>query len=416
MITFKPEVFAHHKRQDGTYNIKIRVTFNRKSRHLPTNLYCTQADLTRSLKLKNGDLINKANALCNRMRSACADLNIFDLEDKDVDFVIRHIKDSLKTEDFHLDFFEWADEFLPSKTDTTRKTYYTALASFERFLKKRTIDINDISHSLLIDYVLYLDNCKRLVYSHKKKQWFESESEKKNKVSTSIYLMKLAHIFNAAKQRYNDEDSSRIVIPKSPFEGIKKIFPPSFGQRNLGQELMQKLIDYQTNDICIRIALDAFILSFLLMGANYVDLYNAFPFRGDWIYNRQKTKSRRADHAEMRVTLVPEMSPYIKRLQQCDNPYWLPTLHYLSEDKDKSATKVNKYLKKWCKMMDEEDFTFYAARHTWASLARKAGVEKATIDECLVHVGDFEMTDIYAERDWEIINQANRKVIDLFKW
>jgi hypothetical protein len=30
MTTFKAEIYAHQKRADGTYNIKIRVTHNRK--------------------------------------------------------------------------------------------------------------------------------------------------------------------------------------------------------------------------------------------------------------------------------------------------------------------------------------------------------------------------------------------------
>ena len=41
-------------------------------------------------------------------------------------------------------------------------------------------------------------------------------------------------------------------------------------------------------------------------------------------------------------------------------------------------------------------------------------MEKATIDECLAHVGDFAITDIYAERSWELMAAANRKVLDLF--
>lgn len=416
MITFKPEVFAHHKRQDGTYNIKIRVTFNRKSRHLPTNLFCTQADLTRSLKLKNGDIINKANALCNQMRSACADLNVFDLEDQDVDFVVRHIKDSLKTENFHLDFFQWADQYLSCKTEQTGKVYITALNAFERFLGKREIDINDISHTMLMDFVDHVDNSKKLHYNNKTQKVEETKKERVSKAASTLYIMKLAHIFNAAKMKYNDEDSSRILIPKSPFEKIHKVFPPSNGQKNLGQETMQRIINAQTGDTCTRIALDAFILSFGLMGANLADLYFAVPFSNDWIYNRQKTRTRRADHAEMQVRIPPEMQPYIKRLQNYKGSWWLTALHHLSEDKDRCAARINRCLKRWCNAHDLPVFTFYAARHTWASLARKAGVEKATIDDCLVHKGDFEMTDIYAEKDWDLINAANRKVLDLFQW
>ena len=77
---------------------------------------------------------------------------------------------------------------------------------------------------------------------------------------------------------------------------------------------------------------------------------------------------------------------------------------------------INKYIKKWCRQNDVPEFTFYAARHTWATLARKSGIEKATVDEGLAHKGDFAITDIYAERDWDLINEANRKVLALFEW
>lgn len=52
MATFKAEVYAHQKKEDGTYNIKIRVTHNKKKKYLATVWYVTQKDLTRSLKIK----------------------------------------------------------------------------------------------------------------------------------------------------------------------------------------------------------------------------------------------------------------------------------------------------------------------------------------------------------------------------
>ena len=49
MATFKAEVYAHQKKSDGTYNIKIRVTHNRQKRYLATTYYVTKEDLTRAL-------------------------------------------------------------------------------------------------------------------------------------------------------------------------------------------------------------------------------------------------------------------------------------------------------------------------------------------------------------------------------
>lgn len=47
---------------------------------------------------------------------------------------------------------------------------------------------------------------------------------------------------------------------------------------------------------------------------------------------------------------------------------------------------------------------------------RMAGVEKATIDECLAHAGDMRMADLYIEKDWRIINDGARMALSLIRW
>ena len=95
---------------------------------------------------------------------------------------------------------------------------------------------------------------------------------------------------------------------------------------------------------------------------------------------------------------------------------WLPALHTFAKSSDLCTQRINNHLRRWAEREGIEPFTFYAARKTWASLARRAGVEKATIDECLCHIGDFPVADIYIERDWGLLNEANRKVLALFDW
>ena len=47
MITLHPVVLAHQKRKDGTWNVKIRVTFKGRHRYLPTTLSVTSDQLGR---------------------------------------------------------------------------------------------------------------------------------------------------------------------------------------------------------------------------------------------------------------------------------------------------------------------------------------------------------------------------------
>lgn len=416
MITFKAIVISNNRRKDGTYPVKIRVTFKGVSRRLPTTLVCTANDLTRSLKIKSATILNKSDELIGRMRSVVNDLSPFDLESRDVDWVVSRIREALSGENFALDFFEWGERYILTKGENTRFAYVAALNALQRFLGRRNLDINGITRAMLMEFVEFVNNEPKIHFNRMTREWEPTDIQRLNKGASSRHLMKLQHLFNAAKGRYNDEDSNRILIPKSPFDKIQKVFPASQGQKNLGRELMQRLIDVQVDNATVRAALDAFILSFGLMGANMADLYYAAPVRGEWVYNRQKTMTRRADRAEMRVVIPPEMQPYIERLQDAPGGWWLPVLHRMARNKDYATAKVNDALKKWCEDNDVPPFTFYAARHTWASLARKAGVEKATIDECLCHKGDFTLTDIYAERSWDLMTEANRKVLDLFTW
>lgn len=417
MVTFKPIIIPNNRRKDGTYPVKIRVTFKGVSRRLPTTLVCQPSDITRDKHIKSADILEKGNDLIKQMRATLKDVSPFDLDNWNVDRVVRHIREKMIGERFALDFFEWSERYIEqNKVGTTRGAYISALNALERFLGCRSLDINDISRSMLLDFVDFVDNEPKMRRDPVHGGFTECSTEKLPKGASSRHLMKLQHLFNAAKDRYNDEDEDRILIPKSPFDKIVKVFPPSSGQKNLGQALMQRIISAQVSDTITRYCLDAFIVSFGLMGANLADLYNAIPFEEDWTYNRQKTRTRRADRAEMRVRIPEELEPYISRLQSHKGEWWLPTLHHLGSTKDLCTARVNRVMKRWCEANGITPFTFYAARHTWASLARKAGVEKAVVDECLCHVGDFRMADIYAERSWDIINDANRKVIDLFIW
>ena len=56
---------------------------------------------------------------------------------------------------------------------------------------------------------------------------------------------------------------------------------------------------------------------------------------------------------------------------------------------------------------------FYMARHTFATLSRNLmRFAKSDVDEALNHVGDMSMADVYIKRDFSIINENNRKLIE----
>lgn len=391
-VTFKPIVISSNRRKDGTYPVKIRVTFKGVSRRLATTLVAYPKDLTRSLKIKNPDILNKANELIARMQGAISDLS-FVIEEWEVDRVVEYIKKQMAGDDFRLDFFQFAEAYIKGKSASTAHTYVTALQAFRRFIGDE-IDINDMTRALMQGFAEFIENEPRI---HRGK---ESKVKKRAGASTR-YLGKLEHIFNQAKAQYNDDE--KILIPRSPFD-FPKIKQTHHGQRALPVETIRLMLTETDPALC------AFLVSFCLMGANMADLYLAKPCEDVWVYHRQKTKDRRQDGAELRVRIPEEVKPYLERLQDGPKGWMLPALHKMVT-KDQCTDKVNKALKRWAKAKGVEEFTFYSARKAWATIARKVGVEKATIDECLAHKGDYQMADIYIERQWELLDKANERVL-----
>ena len=416
MITFKAIVIPGNRRKDGTYPVNIRVTFKGKSRRLATTIVCTSADLTRSHKIKNATILNRTDALIASMRDAVKDISPFDLESQDVDWVVARIKATLSKDSFRLDFFAWSEKMLAEMGESTRRNYQTALNAFASYLGRREIDINDITRSLLLDFKEWQDYGKKMFFHRGKAQLCPSSSDRIPKGSSSRYLMKLGHLFRGAKDRYNDEDDGVILIPRSPFSKIPKELPPSKGADSLDVEVMQRIISYRTDNIKMRTALDIFIVSFALIGANLADLYDARPVETMWVYNRKKTASKRSDKAEMRVEMPWQVKPHIDRLRG-EGEWWLNNLRNFSTTKASVNAKNNRWLARWAEDNGVDRFTLYATRHTWATLCQnECKVDKSMVAECLNHVGAYKVTDIYTGRAWERIQETNQKVLGLFKW
>jgi len=417
MITYKAIIIPGGRRKDGTWPVKIRITFKGVSRRLPTTLVARDADLTRSGKIKNATIIEKAGEFISRMRATCDNLSPFTLEDWDVDQVVDHIRTALSAESFRLDFFAWGREFIQGKAPGTRAGYTTALNALARFLGKDSLDINALSRSLLVEFKEWADKQPRIFFNYRKGEYQTTSHATTPGGNSGRWLSRLAHIHQAAKEKYNDEDAGRILIPRSPFDTIPRRRTLPKGQKPLPVEVIQRIIDARPAVPQERTALAAFIVSMGTMGANLADLWEApAGIAQKWRYNRSKTRERRQDRAEVIVRIEPQIAGFVKALQdEAGSPWWLPALHRWKSSRI-ADTMVNKYLRSWCEREGLEPFTFYAARHSFATITRRQGEEKATIDEALGHLGDYRVADIYAERNWELSWDANARFLGLFRW
>ena len=409
MATFKAEVYAHQKKADGTYNIKIRVTQNQRKRYLATPWYVTKDDLTRSLKLKNQKYVELTDALIKSYRAKC-DLLGTAIKGMGVDEVVASIEKPAE-ESWDLDIVAYTKQHIQHLQDTGHEgnasTYKIAINSLCKFLGRDCVSIKEITVRLLNRWA----------------EWINSQERVSSGFAAHNYLSRIRAMHNRAKKEFNDEDAGIIRIPNSPFAHIDMPKQPTPEKRALTLDQMKHLVKLPyidspyPNTNRYNFALDMFILSFALVGMNAVDLYNCTDCKdGRITYERTKTRNRRADRARISIKIQPEIQALVDKYRDPSGQRVfkfyrmyssMSTLHHaLSYGLRKIANQIG---------LDELDF--YAARHTWATLAQNdCGIDKWTVHTALNHVDDStRITDTYIKKSWEPIDKANRKVLNLVK-
>ncbi len=77
MLTIKAEIKKQEQKLDGTYNVKLRFTLDRKVKRLSTSLFVTNKDLTKDLKIKQTSSIRQeVDSLIRSYQEKCAKLQI----------------------------------------------------------------------------------------------------------------------------------------------------------------------------------------------------------------------------------------------------------------------------------------------------------------------------------------------------
>ena len=423
MITIKPVVLSHHKRPDGSYNVKIRVTFKRESRYISTTVVVSGSDLARgSLKIKNAAVNDKLDSLIREIRSVVSDIKPVVLDTMDCSYVLSYICKRMKTdgEEFRLDFIAYGLEKASKMSPGTGLNYRVALNALSRYVGSDSLDISAITSRFLYGLEEFLMNEPRQYRTKRMQTAASTKTVRRKQTAVHNYMTLYKALFSLARKEFNDEDEGIIRIPRSPFSKyvIPKCIPAR--RRNRSIEFIQKVISYDGPlSSAERVALDVYIISFSLMGMNLADLYSCAPPKdGVVVYNRKKTRNRRVDAAEHHVRIEPCVARLIDRYRDPEGQFMF-SFHKRYSNSNTMTGSLTKRLAQWAERVGEDKFTMYSARHSWATIARssKCGVDKYTVNECLCHTDPaMKLADVYIEKDWSVLWEANRKVLSLFDW
>ena len=290
-----------------------------------------------------------------------------------------------------MNFFAFADDYLSKTEIKGKKNYVTMLNSLQRYnMGLRMLPFASVTFSFLQGYSLSLKDKPR---------------------AQSLYLGAFRHIYKQACLMYNDDDNT--YLSPTLFDRFKVPRQKPKGQRALPVDVLREFFSFPVETGREELARDCCMLSLCLMGTNSVDLYNATAYKGGkLIYERTKTKDRRSDSARIEIDVHGIIKPLFEKYRSTDGKHvFLFADRYTDPQQFNRAINIG--LKGIGKRMGIDGLQFYQFRHSVASIARnELHYAKSDIDEMLNHVGDNRIADIYIKRDFSVINEINRRVIE----
>lgn len=393
MITIRHEIRGFKK--DGTARVYVLLTKDGKRLRIPTNITVTRSDLTKTGRLRNAQVLQYVQDIVNEYRRK---VNAMSLQ-ADI-MTLEQIADKLKQQPTEqVDFLMCFRQFLQEMGIKGRHNYQATYNSLVRYIGRDTMDVRELTYGFLDSYTKTLTGR-----------------------TPSLYVSSLRHVFRWCRMRYNAEERGIIRIPYNPFERFRVPRQPTAEKRALPADTIRRIfaLPYQqtqrSKDKCSRynLALDMFRLSFCLAGMNAADLYDCTEIDGNIIhYYRVKTRDIRSDRAEMRIEIPPQAMPIAERyFDRLGKRVFRFYRMYVKEPNFSNA--LNLGLKEVGKEIGVERLQFYAARHSWATIARNdLRISKDVINDALNHVDQtMSVTDVYIRKSFDHVNEANRKVID----
>lgn len=385
MLTIRAKIKKQEQKLDGTYNVKLRFTLDRKVKRLSTSLFVTNKDLSKDLKIKQTSPIKQEiDSLIRSYQEKCAKLQI-ELNHYTLDEVMDYI-DGERQKQRTIDFIKFSREWIASTTIKGASNYTSALNALIRFIGKEELNVNLITFDFLENFKAFLNKERE---ARTKKLIAQGKRVPSNR-SLSLYLVSIKKLFNEAKKKkYNKKDKNLILIPNSPFEDFTIPKQEATRKRSIPADIIKKVWELPYKDMkkgykatCrYNLAKDYFILSFCLMGINSADLYNATKMDGNTItYYRTKTKDRRLDNAKMVVDIPSIVQPLIEKYKDKTGKRLFNFYQYYADEKGFNKA-INYGLKEIGAILEVEDLEYYAARHSWATIA----LNKVGIDKYIVH-------------------------------
>ena len=220
--------------------------------------------------------------------------------------------------------------------------------------------------------------------------------------------------FRCIRTLYNMAiDKGIVKYEYYPFRAYKvSKFNKETIKRAIKKEDIMKIINYKTADKNTQLAIDIFSFSYFVGGINFKDI--AYLIKENLIdgnklvYHRKKTKKL------VKIPVKDVAMDIIKKYENPNSMYLFPVLtenHKTELQRENRLHKILALTNKWLKQIGKElnlsiPLTTYCARHSFATVLKRAGVSTSIISETLGHSSE-KITQIYLDSfDNEQIEKA----------
>lgn len=396
----------------------IRVTQNKSHAYAETGIYLSPAQVDKNFELKDDDVHATILQIRKKYRKWVDDEIGEDVASYKAVDIKKFIERKLKGDD--VDFFEFANEHLQKMEKdgrtTTAMPIRRSVNGFKDFIKKEHFGCNSITFELLKEFADYLKTKRKVVRKDQFKKDRTMVLEPLDDFGIGRYYLNLQSVFNAARDKYNDEETGMYIIKRNPFKKLEiKVKKTGGSLRSAEIEVFRKILKMEDNPFHrVTMARDAILLSFMLMGMPPVDLYKVNEYKDGRIsYKRSKTKARRDDEAFFSIKVYPEVVPLIEKYRDSSGERVF-IFHKIYADAHIFSSNMNKALKKVQEICGiEQNLTLYVAKHTVGTILRNSfKMPKSDVSECLNHSIGQSVTDYYIKKDFSRIDEAMRRLLD----
>jgi integrase len=363
------------KTNEGKYPVKFNVCYQRKRKYILTGIYLRRDEFEVLFKTKNRELIRTRNSIENVYQKLKHYIEILVAKNHFSFAALSSLYNGTTDKTISETFAAKIAQLKKNNQIGTAESYQSAFVSFSSLFGLQ-INYEDITVQWLKNYEEYM------------------LKEGRSYTTIGIYLRNLRAILNEAIVAGYFEERAY------PFgkERNGKYEIPSGSNRKLALTMAQikQIFDYSDGLQTTEQYLSLWKFSYLCNGINVNDILHLkwANVQGEELFFERGKTRRIRQKQEIVAYITPEMQEIIEKWgnkNTAPNNYIFP---YLTEGLDASQKKmivrdiikrINKRMKKIAAELGLPKITTYTARHSYATVLKRSGVNIAFISESLGH-------------------------------